>query len=112
VFGADREGDAVRLTMSQPAPGQRCGERWNVVVPRGLAIKATTEVGDINAELMGYGDIELETAVGSASLELDGRRVSPSKRSPTSESVRVHGDGATLLLRSSVGDITAAVTTG
>ncbi len=111
-FRAQREGETLRLAMSQPAPGQRCGERWSVVIPRGLAISATTEVGDIQASLAGdYGNIALETAVGSASLEVDGRRVSATKPNPTSESIREQGVGATVVLRSNVGDVRAVITT-
>jgi hypothetical protein len=111
-FRADREGETLRLTMSQPAPGQRCGERWSIVVPPRLAIRATTEVGDITAELAGsYGNIDIDSSVGNVTLEIDGRRISVAKRNPTSESIRVQGDGTALVLRTNVGDIDAVVTT-
>ena len=106
-----RDGDTLTLAMTQPPPGQRCRQRWAVVIPRGVNLTATVEVGDIEARLAGgYGDIELDTAVGNASLSVDGRSVGASKRNPTSESIRVDGDGAALRLHSNVGDVTAAVT--
>ena len=109
---ARRDGDTLTLSMTHPPPGQRCQHRWAVVIPRGMNLTATVEVGDIEATLAGaYGQIELDTAVGNASLTVDGEAVGPSKRNPTSESIRVDGDGAAALrLRSNVGDVTAAVT--
>jgi len=108
---ARRDGDTLTLSMTHPPPGQRCQHRWAVVIPPGVNLTATVEVGDIEARLAGsYGDIELDTAVGNASLSVDGRSVPASKLNPTSESIHVDGGGAALRLRSNVGDVTAAVT--
>lgn len=107
---ARRDGDLLHLTTTEPPPGQHCRHRWSVGIPRGLNLTVTVEVGDVEATLTGYGDIELETAVGNTSLSVDGRRIPATRRNPTSESVRVNGDGAALRLRSNVGDITARVT--
>lgn len=107
---ARRDGDTLHLSMTHPPPGQRCQHRWSVAIPRGRNLAVTVEVGDIEARLAGYGDIQLDTAVGNASLSVDGRSIPASKRNPTSESIRVEGDGASLHLRSNVGDVTAELT--
>lgn len=108
---ARREGTTVRLTLSQPGR-QHCHEAWSVEIPSGIAVDATVEVGSIEAVLRGqYGDVDVHARVGKARLELNGHRLSTTRRNGPSESVKVDGDGARVTLRSSVGNVEAVVTT-
>jgi hypothetical protein len=107
----ERNGGTLRLTLSQSGR-ERCHERWSIELPPGVAVKVTVAVGSIDARLSGgYGSLDLHAAVGRAHLDVDGRRVRTSRRQGPSESIQLEGPGPELSLRSSVGNVTAVVTT-
>jgi hypothetical protein len=106
-----RVGATLHLALSQPGR-QRCGERWSLEVPAGLAVDARTDVGSIDATLKGqYGDVNVDASVGRAALTVDGHRLLTTRRHGPSESIRVDGTGATVSLKSGVGNVTVVVTT-
>jgi hypothetical protein len=105
------DGGTLRLSLSQPGR-KRCGERWSVQIPAGLAVTGTVAVGSIEARLSGgYGDVDLRAAVGRATLELNGHRLRSVERRGASQSIAVNGDGARVSLRSQVGNVDASVNT-
>jgi hypothetical protein len=55
--------------------------------------------------------MEVLAKVGKARLELNGHRLTTTRRQGPSESVKVDGDGARVTLRSNVGNVDAVVTT-
>lgn len=106
-----RDGTTLRVTLSQPGR-EHCHEAWSVEIPGGIAVEATVDVGSIDATLTGrYGNVDVHAAVGKARLELNGHRLSTTRRHGPSEYIRVEGDGARVALRSKVGNVTAVVKT-
>jgi hypothetical protein len=108
---ARRDGATLRLTLTQPGR-KHCHETWSVEMPAGHAVEATVDVGSIDAVLQGqYGDVDVVAKVGKARLELNGHRLTTTRRHGASEAVTVDGDGARVTLQSNVGNVSAVVTT-
>jgi hypothetical protein len=103
-------GDELVIRLDQP--GRRhCSTRWMVQLPRGMALDASIDVGDIDATLAGrYGDISVRSNVGGVDLRVDGLQVGSRRPPGPSDEARLSGgQGPAVRLRSNVGDVKASI---
>jgi hypothetical protein len=104
------DGDELVIRLDQPGR-DHCSTRWTVQLPRGMALDASMEVGDIEATLAGrYGEISVRSNVGSVDLRVDGLQVASRRPPGPSDEARLSGgEGPAVRLRSNVGDVKASI---